>query len=129
NHFIKCMSNNILTQLVEETTRLKNYLDLVLCSDPSLIDNISVDEPFETSDHQIVTFSLATRELSRRQTKQIYNYFKADYDQMRQYTQIKSWSSLDGISAEEIWTKLHGDLIEIRNKFVTLSSPKTSKCK
>jgi len=127
--FIECMSNNFLTQLVDEPTRLKNYLDLVLCSDPSLIDNISVDEPFETSDHQIVTFSLATRELSRKQTKQIYNYFKADYDQMRQYARNKNWGSLDGITAEEIWTKLHGDVIEIRNKFVPLSKPKTSKCK
>ena len=64
--FIECMSNNFLTQLVDEPTRLKNYLDLVLCSDPSLIDTISVDESFETSDNQIVTFSLATREFSRK---------------------------------------------------------------
>src|SRR3989454_12329644 len=81
--FIECMSNNFLTQLVDEPTRLKNYLDLILCSDPSLIDNVSVDEPFETSDHQIVTFSLATREFSRKQTKQIFNYFKANYDEIR----------------------------------------------
>src|SRR5437867_8256962 len=59
--FIECMSNNFLTQAVDEPTRLKNYLDLVLCSDPSLIDNVSVEEPFETSDHQIVTFNMATK--------------------------------------------------------------------
>ena len=60
--FIECMSNNFLTQTVDEPTRFKNYLDLVLFSDPSLIDNVSVEEPFETSDHQIVTFNMATKE-------------------------------------------------------------------
>lgn len=127
--FIECMSNNFLAQLVDEPTRLKNYLDLVLCSDPSLIDNISVDEPFENSDHQIITFSLAIREFTRKHTKQFYNYFKADYDTMRQYARSKNWGSLSGITANEIWSKLQGDLIEIRNKFVPLSRPKTSKCK
>src|SRR3989441_7267178 len=47
HRFIECMSNNFLTQAVDEPTRLKKYLDLVLCSDPSLIDNVSVEEPFE----------------------------------------------------------------------------------
>jgi hypothetical protein len=73
--FIDCMSNNFLTQLVEEPTRANNYLDLVLCSDPSLIDNLSIEEPFETSDHQIIKFSMVIRKLSRKHAKQCYNYF------------------------------------------------------
>ncbi len=36
---------------------------------------------------------------------------------------------MSGIAAEDIWTKLQEDLIEIRNNFVPLSKPKTSKCK
>ena len=128
--FIECMSNNFLTQLVEEPTRAKNYLDLILCSDSSLIEYASVGEPFETSDHQIVTFSLATKEFSRKHTKQFYNYFKADFDKIIQYARSKNWDGdLSGITVEEIWTKLQGDLIEIRNKFVPLSKSKTSKCK
>src|SRR5437899_4399682 len=78
--FIECMSNNFLTQTVDEPTRFKNYLDLVLCSDPSLIDNVSVEEPFETSDNQIVTFNIATRNRVCKHNKQFYNYFKADYE-------------------------------------------------
>ena len=45
--FIECMSNNFLTQLVEEPTRDKNYLDLILCSDPSLVENVRVGEPLK----------------------------------------------------------------------------------
>src|SRR5437867_11114144 len=67
------MSNNFLTQAVDEPTRLKNYLDLVLCSDPSLIDNVSVEEPFETSDHQIVTFNIAAKNRVCKHNKQFYN--------------------------------------------------------
>ena len=80
--FIECMSNNFLTQLVEEPTRAKNYLDLVLCYDSSLIEDLSIEESFETSDHQIITFSLVTMEFSRKHAKQCYNYFKADYDKI-----------------------------------------------
>ena len=127
--FIECMSNNFLTQAVDEPTRLKNYLDLVLCSDPSLIDNVSVEEPFETSDHQIVTFNIAIKERVCKHNKQFYNYFKADYETMRQYARSKNWDSLIGISADEIWLILQEDLVEIRNKFVPSGKPKINKCK
>ena len=128
--FIDCISNNFLTQVVEEPTRGRNYLDLVLCSDPSLVENISVEEPFETSDHQIITFSLITKEFYRRNNKQFFNYFKADYDEIRQYARNKNWDIvLSGISTEDIWAKLQADLTEIRNKFIPISKPKASKCK
>src|SRR3989442_9919139 len=104
--FIECISNNFLTQAVDEPTRLKNYLDLVLCSDPSLIYNVCVEEPFETSDHQIITFSMATKEWVCKHNKQFNNYFKADYETIIQYVRSKNWGSLIGISAEEIWLTL-----------------------
>lgn len=128
--FIECMSNNFLTQLVEEPTRAKNYLDLLLCSDSNLIENLNVEEPFETSDHQMITFSLVTKEFSRKTAKQFHNYFKADYDEIRQYATFKDWGEdLSGITTDDIWTKLQRDLIEMRNKFVPLKKPKSSKCK
>jgi hypothetical protein len=124
------LSNNFLTQLVQEPTRAKNYLDLVLCSDSNLIEDLNVEEPFETSDHQMITFTLVTKNCSRKNTKKFYNYFKADYDEIKQYAISKDWSEdLNGKTAEDIWTKLQKDLIEIRNKFVPLNKPKLSKCK
>ena len=128
--FIECLSNNFLIQLVDEPTRETNYLDLVLCSDPSLVENLVVDEPFETSDHQLVTFSLVTKKFSRKHTKQTYNYYKADYDEIRQYARMKNWGiNLNRFTAKDIWKKLQEDLIEIRQKFVPLNKPRASKCK
>jgi len=128
--FIECLSNNFLIQLVDEPTRETNYLDLVLCSDPSLVENLVVDEPFETSDHQLVTFSLVTKEFSRKHVKQTYNYYKADYDEIRQYARMKNWGiNLNRFTAKDIWKKLQEDLIEIRQKFVPLNKPRASKCK
>src|SRR5437867_2080473 len=89
----------------------------------------SVEEPFETSDHQIVTFNMATKKRVCRHNKQFYNYFKADYETMRQYARSKNWDSLIGISADEIWLILKDDLVEIRNKFVPSGKSKISKCK
>ena len=105
--FIECLSNNFLIQLVDEPTRETNYLDLVLCSDPSLVENLVVDEPFETSDHQLVTFSLVTKEFSRKHVKQTYNYYKANYDEIRQYARMKNWGiNLNRFTAKDIWKKI-----------------------
>ena len=128
--FIECMSNNFLTQLVEQPTRANNYLDLVLCSDSNLIENLNVEEPFETSDHQMVTFSLVTKEFSRKHPKQFYNYFKADYDEVRQYANSNDWGdNLNAPTVDVIWTKLKRNIIEIRNKFIPLKKPKSSQCR
>ena len=64
-----------------------------------------------------------------KHNKQFYNYFKADYETMRQYARSKNWDSLIEISADEIWLILQEDLVEIRNKFVPSGKPKINKCK
>jgi len=56
--FIKCLNDNFLEQLVDESTREENILDLVITSDTSMISNLIVGEPFETSDHQMIRFEL-----------------------------------------------------------------------
>lgn len=128
--FIECMSNNFLTQLVDEPTRGKNYLDLVLCSDPSLIEDTIVREPFETSDHQMITFKLVTENFSPKQTKQSFNYFKGNYEASRKYASSRNWGTeIGGDTASDTWEKLKTDLIEIRNKCVPINKSKASKSK
>jgi len=56
--FVECLNNNFFTQLVDEPSRCNNYLDLVLCSDENMVQPLTVGEPFETSDHQLIRFKL-----------------------------------------------------------------------
>jgi hypothetical protein len=63
NPFVDCLLNNFLFQLVDEPTRGKNYLDLVLSSEKNMIQQLNVGEPFETSDHQIIRFEMLCKRL------------------------------------------------------------------
>ena len=69
----------------------------------------------------MVTFSLVTKEFSRKHPKQFYNYFKADYDEVRQYANSNDWGeNLNAPTVDVIWTKLKRNIIEIRNKFTKI---------
>jgi len=56
--FIDCIQENALTQYVEDVTRSKITLDLVLTNDPFLIHDVNVSVPFSTIDHNKVEFKL-----------------------------------------------------------------------
>ena len=50
-----------LIQPVETATRHGNVLDLVLTTTPNLVRNVHVTEPFGSSDHKIVEFTMVYR--------------------------------------------------------------------
>lgn len=52
NKFVEALEENCLNQAVAEPTRQDNILDLVLTTNPSIIENISVEDGM--SDHKIV---------------------------------------------------------------------------
>ena len=54
NQFIDCIQENASTQYVENASRGKNTLDLVLTNDPFLIHDVIMSVPFSTSDHNKV---------------------------------------------------------------------------
>lgn len=55
---------------------------------------------------------------------------KADYDEVRQFANSSDLgANLNEITVDPIWTKLKRNIIEIRNKFVPLKKPESSKCR
>jgi hypothetical protein len=129
--FIECINNNFLTQVVTEPTRGRNYLDLVLSSEEGFIENITVRESLEASDHQMISFELiCTTPVQKRKTKN-YCYFKANYDNIREYATSLNWNKrmLEQTDVDIIWTQLKSDILDIRNKFIPLKKKMKSKCK
>ena len=59
--FLDMCLNSGLTQLVEEPTRYKNILDLVLANNEKCISELEVIEPFSTSDHDSISFVVQMR--------------------------------------------------------------------
>ncbi|XP_011675592.2 uncharacterized protein LOC105443737 [Strongylocentrotus purpuratus] len=76
--------HNSLSQTVREVTRpsSNNILDLVVTSNPALVENVCVKSGI--SDHNIVTFTLAANpKISVKPLRKIYQFHKADEQQLR----------------------------------------------
>jgi hypothetical protein len=105
-------------------------LDLVLFSDAIFIQNLTVGEPFASSDHQIICFDLLVNKESTSADNVAYNYFKADYNKMRDYAKLRNWGNLiDSKDVEKIWLTLKSELLNVRNKFVPKRRQNKNKCK
>jgi hypothetical protein len=128
--FITCLQDNFLEQLVDEPTRGANFLDLILCSDINLVKNVMVGKPFVTSDHQSIRFNLLVTKDINQLNHVILNYFKADYDQIKEHFSIElNTLETDDSSADNAWECLKSKLWELRDEFVPKSKRNKNQCK
>ncbi|HKJ81868.1 MAG TPA: reverse transcriptase family protein [Ignavibacteriaceae bacterium] len=133
--FVDCMGDNFLTQHITEPTRGQNFLDLVITSGycSNELKSVTVGEPFATSDHQIIRFTLNANKQTGTSIKK-YNYFKADYAVMREAAENKKscWTTVDveeGEEVERLWKLIKGDILELREELVKTKNAKKSQSK
>ena len=74
-----------LIQPVETATRHGNVLDLVLTTTSNLVRHVHVPEPFGSSDHNIVEFTMVCRTEYTDWTKDYYDYRNGDYVGKKEY--------------------------------------------
>ena len=134
--FMECINDNFLFQCVESNTRAKNMLDLIFTSEENSIEDLNVGEPFASSDHQIIRWNyVACRSkdsLGSKKEEGTYDYFKADYDTMREEAQNIKWVDiLEGSNVDVIHSKFTIAIDKLRDKFVLLkkNKRKIGKCK
>ena len=91
--FLDTINNNLLTQMVTEPTRGPNILDLVFAGNPGAVLNCYVDEPFSTSDHNVVFLEVdcAVPRITRAPRK-VYLYSRGDYEAFNQQIVDDDWS-------------------------------------
>ena len=78
---------------------------MVIGSDDA-INNVRVGEPFETSDHQIVRFTISGRKDNINITKK-YDYFKANYDSIRTCVGNTVWCSESAVNnVDDMWQEI-----------------------
>ena len=76
------MDDNSLTQLVTQPTQQNNTLDLFLCNNPSLIENVKVLPGL--ADHDTVLVEGTISPIVNKQTpRKIYLFKRADWDGLR----------------------------------------------
>jgi hypothetical protein len=130
---MKCVNDNFLVQCVEDCTREKNILDLVLTSEENMVENLTVGEPFSTSDHQIIRWDFTAckgAQSKKGVAEKNYDYFKADYDKMRDDYKGMNWSrSVYNGSIELAWNDFRNSMETLRDKWVPEKRSKNVKSK
>lgn len=121
--FLKCINDNFLIQFVENSTRGENVLDLVFASEENMIEDLRVGEPFGSSDHQVITWNFVASKERRvqREENKMHDYFKANYDQMREDTKLINWAEIvTGVDVEADWNRFKLTVDALREKLVPL---------
>ena len=127
NKFLDCINGEFLHQHVMNPTRNKNILDLVITSDENIIENISVGEPFHSSDHQIVRFEIILQDCNMKINSHIsYNFFKANYNKVRsKIRDMNIMRKIESVDVNDSWMlfkksmeEVIQEIIPIKKKFV-----------
>ncbi|PKU38649.1 glycerol kinase [Limosa lapponica baueri] len=84
--FLECANDNFLLQMVEEPTRSRPMLDLVLTNKEGLVGNIKLKGTLGCSDHEMVEFKIpgAARRLHSKLTT--LDFRRADFGLLRDLT-------------------------------------------
>lgn len=129
--FTNMCIRNALTQLVREFTRIvdgqaPSILDLVLTSDPDLIDNLLVTQAPVFSDHKGITFNILTEADEIKNTNHGLNFWKAEYEKIENNLILVSWTNFfkNTQSAEGMYVHF----VDYLHFLITLFVPKRAVC-
>ena len=125
-----CQSNG-LSQLVTESTRDRNILDLVFTNDSQMISTLHITEPFSTSDHNSISFQICCPvqnvevTSSENDVIEYLNWNRANWDHFASYCDSLDWVTLLSTlhSADECWEMF----LEIINKGIKQFVPKVCR--
>ena len=127
--FVDCIEDEFLVQHVKEATRDKAVLDVVITSEPDMIDTVEILDTFGSSDHNILrwTANVSVDKLEMKQETR--DYLRADYDNIRQELSNIDWDqSLSG-TATECWEFLRDQLERVVQEHVPTRKVSVSKKK
>ena len=117
--FLDLVQNCFLVQHVDKPTRGNNILDLVLSSNENMVENLTVKEPFGTSDHNVVLFHAITKTELQQWRSVYYDYRKGNYEGMKGYLSDTNWDDVLGKpTVDETWVSFKGVIEEAIDKFV-----------
>ena len=75
-----------------EPTRKGSVLDLVITSEPDMIDTVNVFGGF--SDHRVLQWNMNVLVSTNRTKRQSFDYSKGDYAAIRQEVRNQDWDSV-----------------------------------
>ena len=111
NTFLCLVQDNFLTQHVLEPTRAARVLYIVLSSQKEFVDNVEIQEPLGSSDHNQLHFNINIKS-DKTKVKQCRREFrKGNYREIRKNLAHIDWvEKMKNKTATECWDILRGEL-------------------
>ena len=116
--FLDFVNANYLFQKITQPTRDNNILDLCLCTDSDMVNNVIVHCPFSTSDHSYITCEISVMK-NTEPTKTVLNYNLAEWDMIRAYLHSLNWNDiLQNCDCLEMWNIFKFKITDCINSYV-----------
>ncbi|XP_059823488.1 uncharacterized protein LOC132392907 [Hypanus sabinus] len=117
--FVECLRDAFLEQLVQEPTRDKAILDLVLCNEQDLISDLEVKEPLGGSDHNMISFYLQFEKDKGRSEVSVLQFNRGNFGAMREELAKVNWMDvLAEKTVEQQWQVFLGIMHKVQNQFI-----------
>ena len=119
--FLCLVQDNFLTPHVLEPTRAARVLDIVLSSQKEFVDNVVIQEPLGSSDHNQLHFNIKIKS-DKPKVKQCRRDFrKGNYKEIRKrLAHIDGNDKMKNKTATECWNILRGELDSAIDSFVPM---------
>ena len=115
------LQDNFLTQHVLEPTRVERVLDIVLYSQKEFVDNVVIQEPLGSSDHNQLHFDIKIKS-EKKKVKQCRSDFrKGNYKEIRNsLAHIDGNDKMKNKTATECWIILIEEIDSAIDSYVPM---------
>ena len=119
--FLCLVQDNYLTQHVLEPTRAARVLDIVLSSQKEFVDNVVIQEPLSSIDHNQLHFNINIKS-DKTKVKQCRRDFRrGNYEEIRKSLALIDWNDkMNNKTATECWNMLRGELDSAIERYVPM---------
>ena len=119
--FLCLVQDNFLTQHILEPTRATRVLDITLFSQKEFVDNVVIQEPLGSSDHNQLQFIINIKS-DKTKVKQCRRDFgKGNYKEFRKSLAHIHWiDKMKNKTATECWNILRGEIDSAIDRYVPM---------
>ena len=93
SHSLDLINDCFMTQHVDKPTRGETILDLVITTEPGMVENLTVEEPLGSSDHNIVLWNMISETVIELNDVFIYDFKKANFDKIKLEINQLDWET------------------------------------
>ena len=119
--FLCLVQDNFLTQHVLEPTRAARVLDIVLSSQNEFVDNVVIQEPFGSSDHNQLHFNINIKSDKTKVKQCRRDFSRGNYKEIRKsLARIDGNDEMNNMTATECWNILRRELDSAIDSYVPM---------